>query len=79
MASPTAAGQGIVTVVLMEIVVGGNTAAACAGVVMPACAAAGVTETAGAGVTAGDSDAGVVPAGVGTRVIVEGTAVMIAG
>lgn len=77
-ASPAAAavGQGIVMVVLMEIVVGGSTAAASAGVVVPACAATG---TAGVAVGAGVILAGVVAAGVGTRVIVDGTAVMIAG
>lgn len=91
-AAPDGQGSVRVTVVLIEIVVGGSTAAAWAGGVMPAGAAAGTagaepalgTGVTGAAVGAGEFGAGVPVegvelAGVGTRVIVEGTAVTMAG
>jgi len=91
-AAPDGQGSVSVTVVLIEMVVGGSTAAAWAGGEVPAGTAAGTagakpalgTGELGAAVGAGELGAGLPVeglelAGVGTRVIVEGTAVTMAG
>ncbi len=90
-AAPDGQGSVRVTVVLIEMVVGGSTAAWAGGVVSAAAAAgtAGAklalgTGELGAAVGAGELGArvpveGLELAGVGTRVIVEGTAVTMAG